>query len=261
MPPLSDLHVHSTCSGDGRSTVSEMCGRAIELGLERIAFTEHVDFEPGDPHYGFYDYDRHRAEVEAARGRFGRRLAILLGIEVDYQPQYHEDTLEFLDQCDFDLVMGAVHYVENRVLDSREFLRRPQHVAYADYFRAVEAAAHAQVFDVMAHVDYCKRYGHPVHGGYDPQDFRDEVRDMLHALLETGTGLEINTSGLRHPPREAYPPLAVVRWYGEMGGERVCLGSDGHDAEQLGHGLEEGLHIAQEAGFTRWEGGWLVGGM
>jgi len=258
MQSLSDLHIHSTCSGDGRSTVAAVCRRAVELGLERIAFTEHVDFEPTDPHYAFYDYLRHRAEVEAAREDFGDRLDVLLGVEVDYQPGYHDRVAQFLAVHDFDLVLGAVHYIGHQMLESAAFLAQPQRDAYGRYFQAVTQAAQTGLFQVMAHVDYCKRAGHTAYGAYDPVQFQDEVRAMLRALVETGTVLEINTSGLRHDPQEAYPSPVIVQWYGEMGGQRVCLGSDAHDETQLASGLEEGVRIAQQAGFTRWEGGWLL---
>lgn len=258
MTSISDLHAHSLCSGDARSTLREMCARAAQLGIERIAFTEHLDLEPTDPQYGHYDYGWHRREIEGARREFGDRLEVLMGIEIDYQPDYHDGVAQFLTEHDFDLVLGAVHYVDHAYLDSDEFLSQPQREAYGRYFRAVTEATQTGLFGVMAHLDYCKRHGHEVYGGYDPADFEEGIREALQALIQTGTVLEVNTSGLRQDPRETYPSPVIVRWYREMGGQRIALGSDGHDTDQLGYGLEEGLAIAREAGFTRWEGGWLV---
>ena len=44
------------------------------------------------------------------------------------------------------------------------------------------------------------------------------------------------------------PGLDILRWYVEMGGERVTLGSDAHRPEQVGSHLETALDIARSAG-------------
>jgi hypothetical protein len=43
------LHVHSRNSGDNNSEPEEIVSRAIELGLDGIAFTEHYSFEASEP--------------------------------------------------------------------------------------------------------------------------------------------------------------------------------------------------------------------
>jgi histidinol-phosphatase (PHP family) len=72
---------------------------------------------------------------------------------------------------------------------------------------------------------------------------------MLHALVESGTGLEINTSGLRQAPHETYPSAAVVARYRELGGRHVTTGSDAHRADCFAFALEEGYQTAARAGF------------
>ena len=87
--------------------------------------------------------------------------------------------------------------------------------------------------------------------------------------METGTSLEVNTSGLRQPPGETYPaPWAVAR-YRELGGTagdgrartRTC-------ARSFAFGLGRGYAVASAAGFdtvafrrdgTRTQGGPEVG--
>ena len=41
---FADMHVHSTFSFDGTSTMEEHCKEAINKGIKRIFFTEHMDF-------------------------------------------------------------------------------------------------------------------------------------------------------------------------------------------------------------------------
>ena len=44
-----DLHVHSRNSGDNDADPEETVSRAIELGLDGMAFTEHYSFEASEP--------------------------------------------------------------------------------------------------------------------------------------------------------------------------------------------------------------------
>ncbi len=44
-----DLHVHSLLSGDNRAEPEESISRAIELGLQGLAFTEHYSYAASEP--------------------------------------------------------------------------------------------------------------------------------------------------------------------------------------------------------------------
>jgi histidinol-phosphatase (PHP family) len=72
---------------------------------------------------------------------------------------------------------------------------------------------------------------------------------VLQALIDSGTGLEVNTSGLRQGPGETYPTEAIVRRFRELGGTRVTAGSDAHRASTFAFGLEDGYRLVSRAGF------------
>ncbi|HEY7680258.1 MAG TPA: hypothetical protein VIC04_07025, partial [Terriglobia bacterium] len=82
------------------------------------------------------------------------------------------------------------------------------------------------------------------------------IRPVLRNCVERGIALDINTAALRRkyssPPRDPAALLApgvdILRWYVELGGERVTLGSDSHRPEQLGFGLQLALDAARAAG-------------
>jgi histidinol-phosphatase (PHP family) len=74
---------------------------------------------------------------------------------------------------------------------------------------------------------------------------------ILRALIDSGTGLEVNTSGLRQSPGETYPAQPVVARFRELGGRAVTAGSDAHRADAFAFGLEEGYRVAATAGFRR----------
>jgi histidinol-phosphatase (PHP family) len=63
---LVDYHVHSTFSCDGRSSINDLCEKAIELKFREIGFSEHVDFDPSDEGFGFFDYENYQSAIKEA---------------------------------------------------------------------------------------------------------------------------------------------------------------------------------------------------
>lgn len=63
-----DLHVHSRHSGDNDADPEDIVERAIEQGLDGIAFTEHYSFEASEP-------------VLFLREKYGKAITLLRGVE------------------------------------------------------------------------------------------------------------------------------------------------------------------------------------
>jgi histidinol-phosphatase (PHP family) len=129
------------------------------------------------------------------------------------------------------------------------FAQRSVCEAYQPYFAEVRRAVESGLFDLIGHFDIAKRYGVRCYGPFDLSLFAAEVRESLELAVERGVGLEINTSGLRQAPHETYPGLEVLRWYRELGGRILTIGSDAHLVKDLGKGISDALDLAREAGF------------
>jgi histidinol-phosphatase (PHP family) len=255
---LLDYHLHSTCSADSISTIGQYCRRAAEQGFIEIGFCEHADFDPRDRTCGFFNYALFRRQIEAQRERYGDSLGIKAAVEVTYQASQEEEIREFLRGKELDYVIGSVHLVEDGqewTMVSEEgrceryFARRSVREAYQPYFAEMRRAVESGLFDLIGHLDLVKRYGVRCYGPFDLSLFAAEVREILKLAVERGVGLEINTSGLRQAPRETYPGLEVLRWYRELGGRILTVGSDAHLVKDLGKGIAEALGLAREAGF------------
>jgi histidinol-phosphatase (PHP family) len=255
---LLDYHLHSTCSTDSISTIAQYCRRAAEQRFIEIGFCEHADFDPRDYSHDFFDYALFRRQIEAQRESYGDSLAIRAAVEVTYQASREEEISEFLKGKELDYVIGSVHLVEDGqewAMVSEEgkceryFARRSVREAYQPYFAEVRRAVESGLFDLIGHLDLVKRYGVRCYGPFDLSLFATEIREILKLAVERGVGLEINTSGLRQAPHETYPGLEVLRWYRELGGRILTVGSDAHSVEDLGKGIPEALCLAREAGF------------
>jgi len=221
----------------------------VRLGLSYLCLTEHKDFDPQDLCFGHFHYEKYSRDVAACQQRFNPRLKLLKGVEVDYQRRYERQIRAFLAATEFDFVLGAVHYIDGLSIFDDLLERYDADTAYRRYFAAVREAVASGFFDAIGHLDVIKRYGVCRYGPFDPHRYAEEIDAVLRALVETGTGLEINTSGLRQPPAETFPGLEVLRRYRELGGEIITLGSDAHHLPHLGYGIEEALEMARAAGF------------
>jgi histidinol-phosphatase (PHP family) len=255
---LLDYHLHSTCSVDGISTIVEYCRCAAEQEFIEIGFCEHVDFDPRDRGCGFFDYALFRRQIEVQRERYGDSLAIRAAVEITYQAFREEEIRAFLEGKELDYVIGSVHLVEDGqewAMISEEgryeryFTRRSVREAYQPYFAEVCRAVESGLFDLIGHLDLVKRYGVRCYGPFDLSLFAAEVREILKLAVEREVGLEINTSGLRQAPHETYPGLEVLRWYRELGGRILTVGSDAHSVKDWGKGIAQALDMAREAGF------------
>lgn len=256
-PAFVDLHVHSTCSGDGLSSLAEHARRAAILGLAELGFCEHQDFDPRDASYLFLDPVRCGRELAAAQAAVSG-LKLRQGIEITYQAKLEAEIRAWLAERTWDYVVASVHLVdyddgwaivsEPRVVGAY-FEAHTRREAYTPYFEELLRAARSGLGDVLGHLDLVKRFGVTCYGPFDPTEFEEEIRAVLHAAVKAGVGLEINTSGLRQPPAETYPGLTVLHWYRQLGGEVLTVGSDAHHADDLGAGISQALDLAREVGF------------
>ncbi|MEO6207888.1 MAG: hypothetical protein ABIP77_08020, partial [Candidatus Limnocylindrales bacterium] len=105
------------------------------------------------------------------------------------------------------------------------------------------------LFDAMGHIDFVKRFLVPHVTTGDLAAAPDLYEPILAALVESGTALEINTSGLRSPAEETYPSPAIVARFHALGGRAVTVGSDAHTTDSFAWALADGYASAASAGF------------
>lgn len=248
-----DAHLHTDLSPDSNVPIDVYAALAVERGIAELAITDHVDFEPSAAAFAFVGFQTRERVVREAAERWADRVAIRFGCELTYDRGHEEAIREHLARHRYDFTIGSVHigvrspFTKGLVrahLESGQF-----HEVMAPYFDEVEAAARSGLFDTLGHLDVVKRYAAswvaPAAFAAAPELYEP----VLRALIESGTGLEVNTSGLRQAPGETYPAPWVVARFRELGGTAVTAGSDAHWVESFGHGLGTGYRIASEAGF------------
>ncbi len=254
-----DLHVHSFLSHDGEGSISDYCERAVKQGMKAIGFSEHVDLDPRDMVSFRHDYERYCQEINDAREKYGEHLVIRMGAEIGYVARIEKDIRDYLKQKSYDYVIGSVHSIfdgESGISEEYEaletFARHELSEVYTEYLSQVDNMVLSGLFDVVGHLDLIQRFGvtrlaEPLEWG----PYYGLLRRILEGAIKREMAVEINSSGLREPPKSTYPCTEILSLYKELGGEYVILGSDAHQPQDLGAGIPRALKNAMDAGVAR----------
>jgi len=248
-----DSHLHTNLSPDSNVPIDVYAAQAVERKISELAITDHVDFGPDMPAYDFVPFaERERVVREAAEGWAPQGVAIRFGVEISYDRDHEGEIREHLARNAYDYVIGSVHifrgspYHADRV--AAWTAGRPVSEIVAPYFDEVLSAIRSGLFDTIGHLDFVKRYLMPHVRPEELAAAPELYEPLLAALIDTGTALEVNTSGLRQPPGETYPAPAIVERFRVLGGTRVSAGSDAHAPEAFTLGLAEGYRVVAAAG-------------
>ncbi len=249
-----DGHLHTNLSPDSDVPIDVYAVAAVERGIAELAITDHVDFEPGAPAYAFTSFaDRERIVREAAERWASHGVTIRFGVEITYDRRYETDIREHLVRHVYDYVIGSVHVYRDSPYHADRVAAwtagRSLAEIVAPYFDEVLAAIRSGLFQTIGHLDFVKRYLVPHVMPAQLAAAPELYEPLLAALVETGTALEVNTSGLRQAAGETYPAGPIVDRYRVLGGTGCSIGSDAHRKEAFTAGLERGYGVAAAAGF------------
>ncbi len=255
---MYDMHMHTTNS-DGRNTVDEMCGAAIEKDVSGIAFTDHADMNFYEERNTFERIKAAVEEVAAAKERYEDSLSISCGVELGeylYNPR-NADTILYM--AEFDVVLGSVHYLPNGKWD-KPYNRIPFDTTgsdeelreyWEDYLDLLSDTVDSFDFDVLAHLTCPARY---MTGKYlrktDIRLFEEKIRRILEKIIARNIALEFNTAGLG-PWLHYYNSQneLLFEWYKSMGGKLITLGSDAHMTTAIARGFDTACALLKEYGF------------
>ena len=251
---ICDCHIHTRCSFDGSDSAAMMCQAAERAGLYAITITDHCECN----NYfkdGCYESVRSSyLEAHQAASSFHKRLRVYAGIELGQPMQALSIAEQTLSAADYDFVLGSVHNIRGK--EDFYFLDYQEENVYAlldAYLDEVLEMVEWGGFDSLAHLTYPLRY---IVGEYgiqiDYSRYDHKVTKILQRLAQKEKALEINTSGLRQKIGRTLPTLHLVRRFREYGGKYVTLGSDAHSWKDVGAGIQEGMKVAAEAGFTHY---------
>lgn len=252
----TDFHLHTGFSTDSDTPMETMILKGIELGLEKMCFTEHMDIgfpvTEDSPEGAFLvNTDSYLYDFIRYKEKYKDRIQILFGIELGLQSDYREEIADYASSYPFDFIIGSSHLCNGKDPYYPSFYEgRSEEEAYREYFGTeLENLRVISDFDVYGHLDYVVRYGPNKDRDYTYEKYRDILDRILMLLVEKGKGLEINTGGIRKGLRELHPLTAILKRYRELGGEIVTVGSDAHSPERIAEGFDKAAQVLFSCGF------------
>lgn len=242
LPP--DLHIHTAFSRHAKGTMEETVLAAIDKGLTEIGFADHFPYPdgyeepapdcviPDEETFGMYV-----SEVERLQRTYRDAIAIRLGVEIDYLPEYTDDIRNRLKRHRFDYAIGSIHILDGVVVDYREevlasHLKQLGGVEglWERYWRAFEHFLSLDLFQVVGHLDLPRKFG--IAG--NPDGSAETTGRVLNLIRRKGLALEVNTGGIdRASDRDVYPSRAILKRAIEQDID-IAFGSDAHRPVEVG---------------------------
>ncbi len=231
-----DLHVHTRYSydTDDRQTFEAYCLKGIELGMDVICFTDHIERNPDANTFDDFRFEERIKEFNMVKETYKDKIEILLGYEVG-GPHKHPDVVRYLRDLGTDMIIGSVHYREDIPVryGSHEWEREYDRMMY-------EMIGNADI-DVIGHLDVLKNW----HRGSYIED-KEMLKRSIELAAERGVVPEINTSSYRSGLDEPMPGFDVLEYYRDCGGRYVTINSDSHNVRNLNYGYDRVLEQLPE---------------
>ncbi|WP_010250174.1 histidinol-phosphatase HisJ family protein [Acetivibrio cellulolyticus] len=250
---MFDCHVHSNFSGDSDMNCIDALNTAINIGIQGVSFTDHLDYDYPDYDDVFMiDFDKYSETMDLIKSDFNGRIKVFKGIEVGIQPQVIDSTLEVLNSYNFDIVIASVHIVDKLDLHNGDFCKsKSKTESYTRYLQEVlQTLKSFDNFDIFGHLDLIRRYGCYDNRILEYSDYSDLIDSILKQIIAKGKGIEVNTSGFRYNLASPMPDFEIVKRYRELGGEIISTSSDAHTPEHIGYKFDYIKEMISKAGFA-----------
>ena len=238
--------MHSTFS-DGRAVPEAYIAPAIEAGLKEVGFSDHLTLfkEQQDWNMNPDNIAAYLNQIESLRKKYSE-IKVMTGLEVDFITGKEKEIETFLKGIDLDFVLGSVHYLGEKTVDEGPdyYLGKNFDKLFKSYFEHVCNAAASGLFDIMAHCDLIRIYGHKP--STDPEPY---YRKLAKAMKVSNVTFELNTNGRNRPLADFYPDRKFLYIFREEG-VPVCVNSDAHMPSRVGQYFDEAYELLRSVGFN-----------
>lgn len=256
---LSDYHIHTSYSSDSSEEPENIIKHALELGLDEICFTDHIDLDyPETEEYEnpafVFDTEAYYKELSFMQDKYFEQINIKIGVELGLMPYLAARNEAVATSVPFDFIIGSTHQIDGRDPYYPEFWAgRSCEEVVAEYFeKTLENVRSFTNYDIYGHLDYITRYAPDKSYHFDYRKHSEIIDCILKEIIYTGHGIEINTSPLNKGLSRTNPCMEIVKRYRELGGEIITIGSDAHIASNVGGHFDVARDILLSCGFKHY---------
>ena len=90
---ILDNHVHTHFSIDAKDTMEDVIKRAIDIGVDYLTFTDHLEYNTD--HFSL-DIPQYISKIAEYKDKYKKDIELLTGIEVGYQSHLNKEINEFV---------------------------------------------------------------------------------------------------------------------------------------------------------------------
>jgi histidinol-phosphatase (PHP family) len=243
---LADYHVHTPYCGHAKGKIIEYVNAGIAAGLQEIGFADHLGryYLTSTQRRRYWDWGmdqrnlaRYVAELLELREMFQDRIAVKIGLEVDYIEGAEDLLGPIVEQYPFDFLLCSVHCIPQlgwRHLANYSSIADSS-IIYKEYFRLARAALRSGIFQALAHPDFIWRYiawpSTDVHLPFA------EIVETVRTAAEVHGHIEINANGLLWSQANTLScgdPFALLVDEIYKCNVPVTIGSDAHEPALVG---------------------------
>ncbi len=251
-----DGHVHTKLCHHARGEMEEYVLSAIDLGLRKLVFLEHL--EVGINYFESTwltedDFDFYHEEGKRLQKKYQGSLEIGLGVEVGYNPHFLEEIKRRLALHAWDRIGISYHFlktdstylnlVSSRQINIDALDRLGVNEVVKRYYITLKEAVDKLPGQVLCHIDAVMRH-HP--NVTITPEHNTLIDDLLEAVACNNMSLEVNTSGYRIKDAP-YPSLDILRKAIKKNIPLVA-GSDAHRPEDVGRDFDRLASLIEEIG-------------
>ena len=239
-----DSHVHTTYCRHASGSMEDYVKAAIEKGLKKITFLEHMEL--GINYFERVwleddDFDNYFLEGRYLQEKYKDQLIIGLGVEVGYNPHRREELLTRLNRRSWDLIGLSYHFAHVAELPHHLNLvsRKKENVSLFhmigcdrlldDYFANLIEAVDYLPADFLCHLDAGLRFQPGLI--FSKKNYL-EINTLLTKIKQKNIALEINTSGF-DIRKEPFPNKKILKMALDYDIDFV-VGSDSHKPDHVG---------------------------
>ncbi len=197
-------------------------------------------------------------DVKAAADKFfSLGLIVKLGVEFGWYSHCEEAVAALQNQFQFDYMLCGHHELDNLCFcyhktATKSLSRFSVEEAVQRYTDDIVAAANCRLFQTIAHLDRIRAHGVPFYGLVLDDLLLQSAKDRVFpVLIETGTCIEVNTSGMRQSLKDYYPRIKLINAARRAGVDIRYLGSDAHTPEDVGADFDQASALVTPTG--SWE--------
>lgn len=254
-------HTHTNFS-DGKNSAEEMLKQAVKVGYKKIGISDHLIIHKNikslnsiydiSNRYNKLLFDDFDMALKVVKNNISYiksiaknyNIDVLVGFEVDFfcYDGWLKQFKNMIKNSGADYLIFGNHYfsLDDEIIDIGYLNIHQERGLSKDlimksYFNNIVKAIESNMFDFVAHLDYCKKHNITL------KNYEDEFTNILNAFNKTKTPYEISTKGLR-VVGDFYPAKWIIEKLQAMN-VAIVISDDAHHLSELKFDFEKAENL------------------